>query len=177
MMFTVMYCVAIGSGLAGQAVADAYTFQPISPGSMFYVGGFTAPFDLAIVSLFIGMVLMAILWPENYGNVDKEGAPSLWENLSEAVSRLTFEPRTLLLCIIIAAFEGSMYAFVFNWTPALDSKTTPPPHGLIFALFMMSCMCGASTSTLADGFANSSNRLASAFGAALASFILAAYAP
>merc|ERR550514_2396577 len=46
--------------------------------------------------------------------------------------------------IVVSAFEGSMFAFVFNWTPALNSKTLPPPHGLIFALFMMACMCGAS---------------------------------
>jgi MFS family permease len=41
-----------------------------------------------------------------------------------------------------------MYAFVFNWTPALDSEAIPPPHGLIFAAFMMACMIGASVTTI-----------------------------
>ncbi|CAE8685893.1 unnamed protein product, partial [Polarella glacialis] len=44
-----------------------------------------------------------------------------------------------------ATFEGSMYCFVFNWTPALDAGGgLPPPHGLIFSSFMMACMCGSS---------------------------------
>merc|ERR550514_399660 len=50
--------------------------------------------------------------------------------------------------VVVSAFEGSMFAFVFNWTPVLESKTVPPPHGLIFALFMMACMCGASVFSL-----------------------------
>eukprot|EP00443_Scrippsiella_acuminata_P093984 CAMPEP_0115475064 /NCGR_PEP_ID=MMETSP0271-20121206/54419_1 /TAXON_ID=71861 /ORGANISM="Scrippsiella trochoidea, Strain CCMP3099" /LENGTH=148 /DNA_ID=CAMNT_0002902415 /DNA_START=54 /DNA_END=498 /DNA_ORIENTATION=+ len=41
-----------------------------------------------------------------------------------------------------------MFAFVFNWTPALEDKSVPPPLGLIFSAFMMSCMCGASLGTI-----------------------------
>ena len=40
-----------------------------------------------------------------------------------------------------------MYIFVFMWTPALSSsggKDGPLPFGLIFATFMVCCMCGAS---------------------------------
>merc|ERR1719215_2125871 len=68
MMFQVMYLVAIASGLAGQAVADAFTFGPISPESSFYTGGYCCPFDLAIVCLLVGLVLITALWEENYGN-------------------------------------------------------------------------------------------------------------
>ncbi|CAD7964236.1 unnamed protein product [Amoebophrya sp. A25] len=57
-----------------------------------------------------------------------------------------------------AFFESSMFIFVFLWTPALNDLAYPrstgiqgekhedhsaAPYGLIFALFMVSCMCGS----------------------------------
>lgn len=36
-----------------------------------------------------------------------------------------------------------MYSFVFLWIPALAPRGEGIPHGLIFALFMLSCMAGA----------------------------------
>ena len=54
----------------------------------------------------------------------------------------------ILLCGIISSlFEGSMYIFVFMWTPALRTLTQGKenlPFGLIFSTFMVSCMCGSS---------------------------------
>ena len=35
-------------------------------------------------------------------------------------------------------FEGSMYTFVFLWTPALSPNGEHLPHGMIFACFMVS---------------------------------------
>merc|ERR1740123_1549471 len=81
--------------------------------------------------------------------------------------RLCFSDRRMwLVGLIVATFEGSMYAFVFNWTPALQSSEVPPPYGLIFALFMCACMSGAAISTMSDGFIRPGTRLALAFGAA-----------
>ena len=34
-------------------------------------------------------------------------------------------------------FEGSMYTFVFLWTPALSPGGEHLPHGMIFACFMV----------------------------------------
>ena len=55
--------------------------------------------------------------------------------------------KVLLLGLIQSLFEGSMYVFVLEWTPALtiDSDTTdkndasnpPIPHGYIFATYMV----------------------------------------
>ena len=42
-----------------------------------------------------------------------------------------------------ALFEGSMYAFVLMWTPALSTVTDDIPHGLIFASLMLSVMVGS----------------------------------
>jgi len=67
-----------------------------------------------------------------------------------------------------------MYAFVFNWTPALSSTVVPPPYGLIFALFMMSCMSGASVSTLLDGVVSPAWRLMAIYGAGCAALVTAA---
>merc|ERR1740123_2581079 len=96
------------------------------------------------------MVLINKMWEENYGGGESANSDSLVTNLKTAVGVLVAEPRTLLLGVIVSCFEGSMFAFVFNWTPALASESTPPPHGVIFALFMMACMCGASMSTLSS---------------------------
>ena len=52
----------------------------------------------------------------------------------------------MLLGLIQSLFEGSMYVFVLEWTPALttnneidkkDSANPPIPHGFIFATFMV----------------------------------------
>ncbi len=40
-------------------------------------------------------------------------------------------------------FEGSMYTFVFLWTPALQPHGEDIPFGLIFSIFMVACMAGS----------------------------------
>merc|ERR1719189_2343325 len=169
-----MYCVAIVSGIVGQAAADAFKMAPVSEGSAFYMGGYIAPFDLSILCLCIGMALIAPMWEENYGEEDPENAQTLAENLQSATHRLFSDSRTLLLCFVVACFEGAMYCFVFNWTPALKSETTPPPYGLIFSLFMMACMCGASVTTLLAGTFKPATRLALTLAAGVCSFLCAA---
>ena len=48
--------------------------------------------------------------------------------------------------LIQSLFEGSMYVFVLEWTPALtikqdidnsDASNPPIPHGFIFAAYMV----------------------------------------
>lgn len=41
-----------------------------------------------------------------------------------------------------ALFEGSMYTFVFLWTPALSPGGEALPHGFIFAIFMTASLAG-----------------------------------
>eukprot|EP00405_Crypthecodinium_cohnii_P032762 CAMPEP_0206524792 /NCGR_PEP_ID=MMETSP0324_2-20121206/68373_1 /ASSEMBLY_ACC=CAM_ASM_000836 /TAXON_ID=2866 /ORGANISM="Crypthecodinium cohnii, Strain Seligo" /LENGTH=514 /DNA_ID=CAMNT_0054019383 /DNA_START=77 /DNA_END=1617 /DNA_ORIENTATION=- len=177
MMFTVHYSVAIASGLAGQLVADGFTFAPyFGEGGVFHMGGYCCPFDLAILCLVIAMMLIVPNWTENYGDTTSSSdAMGLVNTLKEAGTILKTDQRALLLGVAVSAFEGSMFAFVFNWTPALNSEETPPPHGVIFALFMMACMCGSSTSTLTSRVAPAL-RLGSVFGAGMLSFFLASHA-
>jgi len=141
-----------------------------------YTGGYCAPFDVAIACMVVGLGLIHSWWGENYGTNESGESDSIADNMKTALGILAAEPRTLLLGVIVSCFEGSMFAFVFNWTPALASETTPPPHGVIFALFMMACMCGASTSTLLSKMVQPKERLLATFATGLGSFILAAVA-
>lgn len=174
LMFTSMYCVAIFAGLIAQFAADAYAFAPISEGSSMYMGGYCSPFDLSIVCLLIGMGLITVLWQENYGTDQQVDSVGMLQNIKEAGRLLTTDKNNALMCLIVACFEGSMFAFVFNWTPALASKVVPPPFGVIFALFMMACMCGASTATFLGDALKPRLRLALTFSIGIGAFIVAA---
>jgi len=171
LMFTVMYLVAIICGVLGEFLADAAPLKPVAPNSMIYFGGALGPFDFAILCVFIGVVLIIFLWEENYGcealeHDSQRSEKSMIVLFTESLQLCFSNRRIWLTGLIVASFEGSMYAFVFNWTPALQSSEVPPPYGLIFALFMMACMSGAAISTISDGFIKPGLRLALAFGAA-----------
>ena len=55
------------------------------------------------------------------------------------------DEKIALLGAMQSLFEGSMYTFVFLWTPALSPKGERLPHGMIFACFMVASMAGAPT--------------------------------
>ena len=54
------------------------------------------------------------------------------------------DEKIALLGAIQSLFEGSMYTFVFLWTPALSPNNEDIPHGFIFATFMLASMLGSS---------------------------------
>jgi hypothetical protein len=51
--------------------------------------------------------------------------------------------RICSLGVIQALFEGSMYAFVLMWTPALSGEGDDIPHGLIFSSLMLAMLAGS----------------------------------
>lgn len=57
---------------------------------------------------------------------------------------LQSDEKIALLGAIQSLFEGSMYTFVFLWTPALSPNDEEIPHGFIFATFMLASMLGSS---------------------------------
>ncbi|CAK0866205.1 unnamed protein product [Prorocentrum cordatum] len=76
--------------------------------------------------------------------------------------------------MMVACFEGSMYTFVFNWTPALSNQLSTPAFGMVFASFMMAYMCGSSTFDLLRGRGASAAQLAQwAFGLGAVAFLVA----
>ncbi|PIO60272.1 hypothetical protein TELCIR_18235 [Teladorsagia circumcincta] len=119
--------IAILSGVAAQFAADAY--------------GFVAPFDLSLIVLTVMSLFVLKTWPENYGD---EKAP-LQDTFLKAIHTIRTDVNVLCLGLVQSLFEGSMYTFVLEWTPALSQATFAPiPHGYIFASFMVATMMGSS---------------------------------
>lgn len=125
--------VAIFAGLTAQAVATQY--------------GFTAPFSLALLLLITVTGIICFSWTENYGDISGDVKVSLVQGMRVIKN----DPKVLCLGVIQSLFEGSMYSFVLEWTPALTTnsqlhtKTSEEtiPHGWIFASFMVSVMLGS----------------------------------
>ncbi len=109
-------------------------------------------------------------WSENYGDAHaqlKQSFITAWisiktgklfninifklklisiQKITHILFKLNIEDRKVLfLGLIQSLFEGSMYVFVLEWTPALtikdsnkqDSSNPPIPHGFIFAAYMV----------------------------------------
>ncbi|KAJ8451095.1 hypothetical protein Cgig2_026904 [Carnegiea gigantea] len=122
--------VAILSGLLGNLLVDTFGFGPV------------APFDAASCFLAIGMVIILTSWSENYG--DPSDNKDLLTQFKGAAVAIASDEKIALLGAIQSLFEGSMYTFVFLWTPALSPNDEEIPHGFIFATFMLSSMLGSS---------------------------------
>ncbi|KAJ7959389.1 Molybdate-anion transporter, Major facilitator superfamily domain protein [Quillaja saponaria] len=122
--------VAIVSGLFGNLLVDSLALGPV------------APFDAASCFLAIGMAIILSSWSENYGD-SSENKDLLTQFRSAAVA-IASDEKIALLGAIQSLFEGSMYTFVFLWTPALSPNEEDIPHGFIFATFMLASMLGSS---------------------------------
>lgn len=128
--------------------------------SLIYLGGFLNPYDLALLALILCGILAQITWEENYGEQQLEihgkmetnlQTPQFIRNLRNAFITTMRNSDVLICGIISSLFEGSMYVFVFMWTPMLseliiqDKETKIIlPFGLIFSTFMVCCMIGSS---------------------------------
>nr|GMC98624.1 molybdate-anion transporter-like [Ipomoea batatas] len=122
--------VAIISGLFGNYLVDTLNLGPVSP------------FDAASCFLTIGMVIIFLTWTENYG--DATDNKDLLTQFKNAATAIASDEKIALLGAIQSLFEGSMYTFVFLWTPALSPNDEEIPHGFIFATFMLASMLGSS---------------------------------
>jgi len=102
--------------------------------------GPVAPFDVSLVLLIIGTSIVAFTWEENYGDKNSNVGATMWT----AWGRLKNDRKIILLGIIQSCFEGSMYIFVFMWTPSLEGTSKSPIlHGWIFATFMICVLTGS----------------------------------
>ncbi|KAI4384860.1 hypothetical protein MLD38_002959 [Melastoma candidum] len=122
--------VAIMSGLVGNLLVDTLSLGPVSP------------FDAAAILLAIGMAIIMSSWSENYG--DPSESKNLLTQFKGAATAIASDEKIALLGAIQSLFEGSMYTFVFLWTPALSPNDEEIPHGFIFATFMLASMLGSS---------------------------------
>ncbi|KAE8727361.1 Rhodanese/Cell cycle control phosphatase superfamily protein isoform 1 [Hibiscus syriacus] len=122
--------VAILSGLFGNLLVDSLSLGPV------------APFDAAACFLAIGMAIILSSWTENFG--DPSENKDLLTQFKGAAVAIASDEKIALLGAIQSLFEGSMYTFVFLWTPALSPNDEDIPHGFIFATFMLASMLGSS---------------------------------
>uniref|UniRef100_A0A1J3EQX7 Molybdate-anion transporter n=1 Tax=Noccaea caerulescens TaxID=107243 RepID=A0A1J3EQX7_NOCCA len=122
--------VAIIAGLFGNLLVHSFSLGPV------------APFDAAACFLAIGMAVILSSWAENYG--DPSDNKDLLTQFRGAAVAIASDEKIALLGAIQSLFEGSMYTFVFLWTPALSPNDEEIPHGFIFATFMLASMLGSS---------------------------------
>ncbi|KAI1380186.1 DUF791-domain-containing protein [Hypoxylon crocopeplum] len=103
-----------------------------------------APFLLSAGLLWWALQLIWAHWLENFGTKNTESS-STSEKSSRLMATLK-KPSILALGFASTMFEGSMYLFVFFWTPTMKSVQKSAgelPYGYIFSSFMASSMAAA----------------------------------
>mmetsp|Transcript_16013 Transcript_16013/g.32827 ORF Transcript_16013/g.32827 Transcript_16013/m.32827 type:complete len:480 (+) Transcript_16013:212-1651(+) len=147
--------VAILAGLVANAAAGVSDLHVVAGGNgetndgSLMNGGFCAPFDVAILILIVGGLFIKNTWGENYGSRGDGGDSGLEGSIKVLKKgfKTIVENKAVMLCGLISSlFEGSMFTFVFMWTPALTPSAAEGetlPFGLIFATFMVACMAGS----------------------------------
>jgi len=146
---------AIAAGIAAEYVSGIHSLTKAT--GTWYYGGYCAPFDLSACCLVIGLILTTALWRENYGGSSETDLPC--KDIQTPIRQMSEDVSIPLTGIVISLFEGSMYIFVFNWTPMISSSTSgTPPFGLIFSIFMVACMGGSQLFAVATHY-TSSHRL------------------
>ncbi|CAF3677009.1 unnamed protein product [Adineta steineri] len=128
--FVIQSIIAIAVGFVCQFSADLF--------------GYVAPFDIAAGIYVIMIVFILIQWTENYG--DKEASSTT--SFITAFQILRSDSRIVLVGLITAFFEVTIYIYAIEWTPALEyarkwTISEPLPLGIMFATFMFFNMLGA----------------------------------
>lgn len=153
---------AISSGLAASLSASFF--------------GFTAPFILAFLLLLVLTAIVYFNWQENYGNQNVK----VLQNISEAAHAIKTNSSILLLGVVQSLFEGSMYVFVFLWTPTL-AETEPDAfkegglHGLIFAAYMLAVMLASTLSRTISNYKSPPELMRIILFASAATFLVPAF--
>jgi len=108
-----------------------------------------APFMASAGLLSMAFWIIFTFWNENYGDSRQGEETSV--PAKNALRTVLSDKRILTLGLASCFFEGSMYLFVFFWTPALKvaqvqhgNEPIPDlPLGMIFSCFMGSVMIGS----------------------------------
>ncbi|CAF1508998.1 unnamed protein product [Adineta steineri] len=105
--------------------------------------GYVAPFDIAVVIYVCMTIFILTRWTENYG--DKEASSTT--SFIHAIQILRDDFRIVLVGLITAFFEVTIYVYAIEWTPALERAhiwaiREPLPLGIIYSSFMFFNMLG-----------------------------------
>jgi hypothetical protein len=121
--------------------------------------GPVGPFQGAVVSTLVALVLVTSKWQENYGSNNENDQKSVSRYMREAFSTITSDSKILRIGVIQGLTDGTLQTFVFLWSPALRYFSTKinsaasslllsnstvwgldadgePAYGLIFGAFM-----------------------------------------
>ncbi|KAL8295896.1 hypothetical protein RB597_009062 [Gaeumannomyces tritici] len=143
---TALSCaVAIVSGIAGDVLVSAMG------------GARTWPFVAGVGSCAAAACFMLRNWRENYGTAPASSSGSALGSVTGGLSVMVRDANMFTLGLTTYFFEGSMYLFIFFWSPALksardrastggDRAATELPFGLIFSSFMCCMMAGSALS-------------------------------
>lgn len=144
-------------GFPKEWLADTFSWASFGNGQSAILAGFVAqicqdfrgeigPFQAAILFTILALPFVCF-WRENYGESSAESAGG---ELAEGEDKMSLslgsaglkaimaDKKVLLVGIVTALFEGSMYSFVFMWVPTMFAalKGAPLPNGLVFSCFM-----------------------------------------
>ncbi|CAF1117750.1 unnamed protein product [Adineta ricciae] len=130
----VKICASIGVALASQFLVQSF--------------GYLAPFNAAILCLFVMMTFISCTWSENHGNKHMSSMTSL----TLGFHALRDDYRIVLLGLCTSFYEATSYIYGIEWTPALQNAKSmiiydPIPLGFCFAGQLLSRFIG----TLAFG--------------------------
>lgn len=179
--------VAILAGLAANKAAGSTKMTPLVEAkgdetALMWKGGYLNPFDMAIFVLVIASILTVFTWEENFGErkVDTPASAKKqkwYAGFTSALYTTVHNKEILYAGLICSLFEGSMYIFVFMWSPAmmkLSEEGESLPFGLIFATFMVCCMAGSSLFSVAINSVKVEKLGVYIFGVATCSFLMMA---
>merc|ERR1712154_142426 len=125
-------------GVVTSCAVSFYERRGVRPSEM-------AAFDCSALTLLIAGALITRKWRrENFGDAHID----LRTSLSNAMALFRSDRRIILVGAVQSAFESAMYLFVFMWTMALEEHRGDGAidHGMVFAVFMESCLVGATLS-------------------------------
>ncbi|KAL8387140.1 hypothetical protein RB595_010127 [Gaeumannomyces hyphopodioides] len=144
---TALSCaVAIASGVAGDVLVSAMG------------GARTWPFMAGVACCAAAACFMLKNWRENYGTAPASNSGSALGNVTSGLLVMVRDAKMFTLGLTSCFFEGSMYLFIFFWSPALKSArdrastgggaaaAAELPFGLIFSSFMCCMMAGSALS-------------------------------
>ena len=129
--------------LMGMLAEFAAGIRAMSQKDDFAVGGYLAPFYLSLTLCLLAALIIGRAWGENKPEVSNPANGRYFEQIFYAFRVLMGDRLLMLLMMVSSLIEASMYAFIFEWTPALTTEGRSPPLGIIFSCFMLAYMIGS----------------------------------
>jgi Sugar-tranasporters, 12 TM len=117
--------------------------------------GAIGPFEGAVTCTAAALVVVCVVWTENYGSSDDSCTKNMMGYFTEAVTAFREDRKMLIVGTLQGLTTGSVQIFVFLWAPTLRhfAQNAPsgawgldvdgePAYGLIFGAFMAAGVLG-----------------------------------